>query len=226
MVGALAGREHRNRGRSRSTTWAVLDVDARNGGETALARLLDQNGPLPSTKTARTGGGGAHYLLVLPEGVRLRGKLAPGLDLLGRGSYFLVAPSLHPCGAAYEWTSPADAPIAFAPTWLVDLARAPAHAPAKVVPVNAATHERARRYLAKCDPAISGSGGHTKTFLAAQKLVRGFELDEATAFELMYAEYNSRCQPPWSARELRHKVRQAAQCGQMTLGALLKRRLA
>ena len=80
--------------------------------------------------------------------------------------------------------------------------------------------DRARAYLAKCEPAISGSGGHKAAFAAAQKLVRGFALDEATAWELLIEDYNPRCVPPWLPRELLHKVKQAARVGQFPEGAL------
>lgn len=65
--------------------------------------------------------------------------------------------------------------------------------------------ERARRYIAKCPPAISGQGGHDATFHAAAVLVHGFALDEPDAFALL-SEYNRGCVPPWSERELRHKI--------------------
>lgn len=69
--------------------------------------------------------------------------------------------------------------------------------------------ERASRYLAEIDPAISGSGGHNTTFRAACKLVIGFDLSQDEAFHLLWKEYNHRCQPPWTEKELRHKVKEA-----------------
>ena len=80
--------------------------------------------------------------------------------------------------------------------------------------------ERARAYLAKCEPSISGSGGHSTAFLVAQKLVRGFGLDDATAFALLSSEWNPRCVPPWSQHDLIRKVRQAVDEGRMEHGAL------
>lgn len=56
--------------------------------------------------------------------------------------------------------------------------------------------------------AISGSGGHAATFAVARRLLADFELDEADAWDLLF-EYNTRCQPPWSERELRHKLESA-----------------
>jgi len=71
------------------------------------------------------------------------------------------------------------------------------------------TLDRARRYLAKCPPAISGQGGHNATFHAAAVLVHDFALDEADALTML-REWNRACQPPWSEAELRHKVNSAA----------------
>lgn len=72
--------------------------------------------------------------------------------------------------------------------------------------------KRALSYLAKCPPAISGSGGHNTTFRVACLLTHGFGLSEATALGLL-CEYNRRCRPEWSLRELRHKVAQALEKG-------------
>jgi hypothetical protein len=69
--------------------------------------------------------------------------------------------------------------------------------------------ERARRYLAKMPEGVAGQGGHLATFRAAVVLVRGFDLGAADALDLL-SEYNQRCAPPWSERELAHKIKQAA----------------
>ncbi len=69
--------------------------------------------------------------------------------------------------------------------------------------------ERARRYIAKCPPAISGERGHDATFHVAAVLWNGFGLSEAETLGLI-GEYNERCLPRWSEAELIHKVRSAA----------------
>jgi len=69
--------------------------------------------------------------------------------------------------------------------------------------------ERARAYVDKIPGAVSGSGGHNQTYVVACALVHGFALGEADAFTLI-SEYNTRCQPPWSEKELRHKLVSAA----------------
>lgn len=69
--------------------------------------------------------------------------------------------------------------------------------------------DRARRWIAKVPPSISGQNGHSQAFVAATGLVHGFELSDMDAYTLL-AEWNRSCQPPWSDRELRHKLKEAA----------------
>ncbi len=69
---------------------------------------------------------------------------------------------------------------------------------------------RALAYLAKLPPAISGQGGHAATYTVATALVHGFGLDPELALALLQQEYNPRCEPPWTEKELRHKVEDAA----------------
>ena len=55
--------------------------------------------------------------------------------------------------------------------------------------------ERARRYVQKCDAAISGQGGHDQTFHVACVLVHGFDLPEGDALTVLQ-EWNGACSPP------------------------------
>lgn len=73
---------------------------------------------------------------------------------------------------------------------------------------------RARSFIAKVPPAISGKGGHRETFYVASLIRRGFYIPDEDGLELM-REYNTRCQPPWSEKELRYKLDSAARCGKM-----------
>lgn len=70
--------------------------------------------------------------------------------------------------------------------------------------------DRARKYLSKMEGSVSGSGGHNACFSAAVAMVKGFDLPEGVALGLLMEEFNPRCAPAWSERELLHKVRQAA----------------
>lgn len=71
-------------------------------------------------------------------------------------------------------------------------------------PPQFASAERARKYLAAMPAAVAGQGGHDQTFAAACALVR-FGLGQADAWHLL-SEFNSRCLPPWSEGDLRHKL--------------------
>jgi hypothetical protein len=68
--------------------------------------------------------------------------------------------------------------------------------------------ERARAYLAKVQRGVQGQHGSNPTFRAACILVQGFALDPAEARPLM-DEYSARCDPPWSEKEIDHKLADA-----------------
>src|SRR5207248_911657 len=97
----------------------------------------------------------------------------------------------------YEWLTSIRLPSglpAFSPTWVdsrkaaVRTAVAAVFAPGRLV-------ERARLYLSKIEPAVSGEGGHTKTFTTALKLARLVNRDPELLWALL-CEYNARCRPP------------------------------
>lgn len=69
--------------------------------------------------------------------------------------------------------------------------------------------QRAAAWLSKVPPAVSGQNGHSTTYTAAVGLVHGFGLSEGDALSLL-SDWNRSCQPPWSDRELIHKIRDAA----------------
>ena len=71
--------------------------------------------------------------------------------------------------------------------------------------------ERARKYVDSCPAAMSGSGGHAATFRVACALVHGFALNEGDALSVMM-DFNQRCAPKWSERELRYKLNSAGRC--------------
>jgi hypothetical protein len=67
---------------------------------------------------------------------------------------------------------------------------------------------RIREYLKTADPAIDKQHGHDTTFRIACALVWGFGIDPQDAFQY-FQEYNQKCQPPWSEKELWHKLEDA-----------------
>lgn len=79
--------------------------------------------------------------------------------------------------------------------------------------------ERARRYLAHVPPAIAGQHGDVHTFRVCCRIARGFALDDDEALDVL-TEWNARCVPPWSERDLRAKILHARQYGKELVGAL------
>jgi len=67
---------------------------------------------------------------------------------------------------------------------------------------------RARNWLAKAEPAVSGQHGHDKLFFCCCRMFQVFDLTLEQAFPLIL-EYNSKCQPPFSERDVLHKLQDA-----------------
>lgn len=71
-------------------------------------------------------------------------------------------------------------------------------------------YQRAVRYVAKMDAAVAGENGHDRCFAVACKLVIEFALSHDDAFRIMWDEYNPRCEPEWSEKEIWHKINSAS----------------
>lgn len=221
----------------------VLDVDAKYDeatGRTGIETLEDwetTNGKLPETAVQKTPSGGYHYVFQHPGvPVATRSNVLPKVDVRGdRNGQIVVSPS-----PGYGWDARLEStPIARIPDALLELLAPAATAPASEPgsspaasldppdvagwPPVEARAERAKRYLAKLPAAVSGQGGHDKTWQAAIHVVRGFALPQTVALELL-REYNARCVPPWSERAIQHKCADAAQHAKMLWGAKLTAR--
>lgn len=85
----------------------VVDVDhgATKNGYASLGTLEAANGLLPKALTVRTGGGGLHIYLAMPDAeVRnSASKIAPHIDVRGEGGYVVAPPSRHISGTCYTW---------------------------------------------------------------------------------------------------------------------------
>lgn len=152
------------------------------------------------------------------------------LRVAGTGCQLVCPPSLHPSGERRAWGTPDGRPGRPAVVLYGDflsaverLARAcgfkqrTGHAVGGVGAAGAATavkldawlEHRIEMYLDACPPAVSGHGGHAQLFRVTIALLHGFALDPEGAMAVLRAYYNPRCRPPWSERELRHKVEDA-----------------
>ena len=104
----------------------ALDVDGKPGEE-SLADFARGGSRLPDTYTVHTGGGGRHLYFLCPEGTEVRNsqsRIAPGLDIRGRGGYVVAPPSLHASGARYEVNELSICPVP-CPKWLLSLMQDP-----------------------------------------------------------------------------------------------------
>ena len=97
-----------------SGIWALdLDMGTTKNGVAELHDWLGKNhldwGKDLQTLSARTGGGGYHYVFRYPSDVEKIPTVAPhremgdAIDIKGDGGYILVAPSMHASGTPYEW---------------------------------------------------------------------------------------------------------------------------
>ncbi|HEY1555819.1 MAG TPA: bifunctional DNA primase/polymerase [Kofleriaceae bacterium] len=120
----------------------VIDADKKHDGETLLAELEADLGPLPRTKIVRTQSGGLHVYLAHPGGVRVRtgagadsalGRLLggrAGVDVRADGGIVILPPS---CG--YVWIADDDEPLPpLPPLWLAAIQGA-GDEPAKPRPI-------------------------------------------------------------------------------------------
>lgn len=164
-----------------------LDVDPLHGGTEYLAELVARCGPLPETYEVRTGSGGTHYYFSLPDWpiTNSRGRLEKrGLDVRGSGGQLVAPPSTTDRGS---YLVVRDAPVAPAPTWLLDFLRPAVRVPGIETRPWAAT-DGGSGYETYARAAVEGiltqleevSEWDNGTFLAACNLV-----------ELANAEWNS-----------------------------------
>lgn len=209
----------------------VLDIDTKNGkdGYASLARVGLPPEVLArlNTYTVQTPSGGGHFYFRSTGPAKSRMDILSGIDIRANDAYIVVPPSQID-GKQYEVVAPsADGvprlaqlaewePIAKSlPSEHASFRQQEQEAPPSWEDAQfgeAATPDliaRVRSYLRKCPPAVSGQSGHNRTFRIASILVNGFHLDASTALLLMQ-EWNQRCEPPWTDKELKHKLLDAA----------------
>jgi hypothetical protein len=208
--------------------WLVdVDLDCEEAVARAPAFL-----PPTGAKSGRPGKPSSHWWYIC-EGAKTRKHQDPAskkmiVELRSTGAQTIVGPSMHPSGEPYDPLEgePAVVDAETLGAAVAALAEAvkkqrhgDAHPPERPAPrptasspapASDAVVRRAEAYLDRIPPAISGSGGHNQTYAAATAMVHGFGLDPETALGLLLDRYNPRCQPPWTEKELRHKVSDAA----------------
>lgn len=211
----------------------LVDIDLDCDEATQLADYF-----LPHTAaiTGRTGAPGRHrwYRCLGAATKRFQDPVTKEslVELRSTGCYTVVGPSVHPSGGTYELLTgePADVgadELARSVELLYKaILRERGVSPSRQrVPIRRTAEEartvlaghmqgeaerRAVAYLHAMPAAVSGQGGHNATYAAAAAVVHGFAVAPDRALDILLAEYNPRCLPPWSEHELRHKVEDAA----------------
>jgi hypothetical protein len=186
----------------------VLDADSIEAEE----RIKGYATPM----TARTPRGGRHAYFRAPESVPLHPRTrieGLPLDLRAGASFVVVAPSRSQTReTTWSWNGEvlsSDQLPPIDPEWF------------PVAPVDSTSfhfqiHEhrperrirRAAAYLVTIEGAVSGNRGHDKTLYAAASLIQKFGLSVPESWPL-FLQYNARCLPPWTERELFRKLKEA-----------------
>jgi hypothetical protein len=207
----------------------LVDIDLDCPEAIELAPLY-----LPPTPaiTGRANNKGSHWWYIAPglDTRRHQDKFTRSaiVELRSTGAQTLIGPSIHPDGDIYDTLDAEPAEVsgpmlaacvqALADAVMVKRhgenwdAQQPERAQQRIEPREhdqARVIERAIKYVNAMPPAVSGAGGHNAAFAAACTLTHGFELGYDDALYILEEHYNHRCDPPWSRRELMHKVDQS-----------------
>lgn len=150
--------------------------------------------------------------------LNIPGKPGAHLEVYSSGRYFTVTGQAHGdcprdtvvCQEGLDWLCAVVLPEVQPPAPPPRPLLAPQKRPQ--APGRPEAQERAALYAQSYPPAVSGQDGHGVTFRLACVLVTGFGLGIHGARPILQS-WNQTCQPPWSARELEHKLKQAEQAG-------------
>jgi hypothetical protein len=192
--------------RTGESGYVVVDTDTVEAEQWVRSHLPET--PLQ----ARSGGGSIHRYFATPPRKEIRNRQGwngiHGLDIRGQGGFIVLPPSIHPeTGDRYQWLTDFSLSAGlprFSPAWIYQRTRRRVQQVTRGDDADFREH-RALRWLEKVEGAVSGECGHNRTFRVACKLVLYFGLDRECALELLRI-WNLKCQPPWSEKELAHKV--------------------
>jgi len=189
------------------------------------------NSDLPETNWKIKTGRGEHWGYQHPGGIigNRTGIGGLNVDLRGDGGWAAIPPSIHKNNQPYKWASPLECmpfpenlPV-FNPDWLPASPRVNVEIP--VVDKNLLGNstdvrvKRARAYLKARPGAIEGCGGDPHTYITCATILRDLNVEPGIAYELL-AEWNMKCQPPWSSKALKEKMRNALSHGTKPFGSM------
>ena len=189
----------------------VLDVDDASQLGIVLEKCRLKDAPI-----CRTPRGGYHVHARARKGMDLSRKIklhGQDVDLLTGPSLSILPPHTNEQGVPYEWITPGLPPISELPlarlAWTRERTRRRVVRSVDFIDADAMMR-RARAYLTTIEGTISGAGGcHNKTFRVACVLTHKFGLTFEQAWPLFKEWSEIQCEPPWSDRELTHKLTDA-----------------
>lgn len=217
-----------------------VDVDAKNGG---LGWFMEHESHLGQPVIERTHGGGLHLYYRYPKGVEWLETLSSakslwkGIDILADGHGQVVTwPSVH-ASQEMQYTFDRSLDLLDAaeeadelPGWIVQevLKKGTSGASKRSESSSEGSSGRvadalditaAKLALRDFPAAVQGQGGDLQTLKAAL-MCRDYGLNVSEVYELLWNEYNSRCSPPWSQKDLREKVSNAFKYAQRGQGSM------
>lgn len=185
----------------------AVDIDPRHGGDKSLEALIKANGSLPPTPSASTGGGGTHFLFMIPDGMTIKnsvgdehglGGIAPGIDIRGNGGLIVVEPSFTKGG--YTWVSglPERQSIALPLDWLLSAILG------KSSPKPSKQNNLFSDLIGFTMPPDCSveEGGRNNFLTRAAGWLKHQGVKDAPLFEMLKALNTAKCTPPVSEREV------------------------
>ena len=210
----ITGSKDLNIGVLCGVTFIIVDIDTKNDkkyNRSAVANYEALGGHW-DTLVVKTASGGLQAYFKLPPGVTFRNMqdVVPAIDIRGFNGYGIAPGSFSlESGGAYELYI--DKPMAEIPPGILAVLK-----PVKTRKERFNGHADAEKaiplyvdYLQRVAPAIEGQAGDAHTYNVACMGVRDYGLTAVTVFNLLMEHFNPRCEPPWEADELQHKVENA-----------------
>lgn len=158
-------------------------------------------------------------------GDKLPSGKQPGIEIYDRGRYFTFTgeafPAFREIADCQKQLDSLVAELWPAPSAKPNNLVATQHTPSPSV-VLGDVQARAMAYVATIPGGVAGQRGSDLAYHVAQSLVKGFGLSIEEARPI-FESYSSRCSPPWSEREIEHKLVSARDASRMPEGYLLVR---
>ena len=200
-----------------------VDLDCDEAVELAAQYL-----PATTAKSGRSSRPESHWWYYSPdvETTKFKDPVTGEMlvELRGSGAQTIVGPSVHPDGEPYDVLTgePALVPAPMLTACVKALAEriirqrhgdlpqtTIPNTPVRPIHGDDNDEARAIAYLDALPAAVSGQGGHSAAYTAATALVHGFAIEPERALDILRHHYNPRCEPPWSEKELSHKIHEA-----------------